>query len=187
MNLINHLLFRPPEKTCFIHPSRFFWINKKEGEEDSGIPCFLIKHEKAKLTLLYSHGNGEDLGRTYNYLNMLSQLLRVSIFSYEYEGYGFNTGIPTEEKCIEHVYAAFKYLTTDGKLKPHEIVLVGQSLGTGPTCHLAATLSGDGTPAAGVILQSPFLSIFRIPLPFHTQRAIMGDIFDNMSKVISIK
>ena len=62
--------------------------------------------------------------------------------------HGFFQGIPTEEKCIEHVYAAFKYLTTDGKLKPHEIVLVGQSLGTGPTCHLAATLSGDGTPAA---------------------------------------
>eukprot|EP00587_Corethron_hystrix_P010912 CAMPEP_0113303874 /NCGR_PEP_ID=MMETSP0010_2-20120614/4104_1 /TAXON_ID=216773 ORGANISM="Corethron hystrix, Strain 308" /NCGR_SAMPLE_ID=MMETSP0010_2 /ASSEMBLY_ACC=CAM_ASM_000155 /LENGTH=208 /DNA_ID=CAMNT_0000157935 /DNA_START=419 /DNA_END=1046 /DNA_ORIENTATION=- /assembly_acc=CAM_ASM_000155 len=118
---------------------------------------------------------------------MLSQLLRVNIFSYEYDGYGINTGEPSEEKCIENVYAAFRYLTVEEGLKPYDIVLVGQSLGTGPTCHLASKLSGDGTPVAGVILQSPFLSIFRIPLPFHTQRAIMGDMFDNMNKVQSIK
>ena len=40
-----------------------------------------------------------------------------------------------------------------------KIILHGRSIGTGPATELAAVLHARGTPAGGLILQSPFLSV----------------------------
>ncbi|KAL7467176.1 hypothetical protein ACHAXS_007424 [Conticribra weissflogii] len=44
-----------------------------------------------KYTLLYSHGNAEDIGLIANFLTDLSRLLGVNIFCFDYSGYGVST------------------------------------------------------------------------------------------------
>ena len=51
-------------------------------------------------------------------------------------------------------------------LPTFQIVLYGRSLGSGPTCFLAQKLTEQGTPCAGVILQSPLLSAYRVAFNF---------------------
>ena len=87
-------------------------------------------------------------------------------------------GEPSEENCNKCIEAAYKYLRQNRKIEPSKIVLYGRSVGSGPTCFLAAKTSEAGDPVAGIILHSPFLSIFRVVLDFGFTMA--GDMFRNV-------
>ena len=50
------------------------------------IPTVHIKKCGAKYTLIYSHGNAEDVGLSLNYLDIISNELDVNVIAYEYPG-----------------------------------------------------------------------------------------------------
>ena len=82
---ISTLLFQPPPPT-YLHPSRHFWLNTATG---SRIPAFFIERPNAQVTILFSHGNAEDLGMIYDWFNDLARVLRVNIMAYDYTGCEF--------------------------------------------------------------------------------------------------
>jgi abhydrolase domain-containing protein 17 len=74
-------------------------------------------------------------------------------------------------------------------------VLYGRSLGSGPSCHLAAKTallakhdaefaSEDG-PVGGLILHAPFLSVFRVVID--TGCTLPGDKFSNLDVIPMVK
>jgi abhydrolase domain-containing protein 17 len=147
---ISSLLFQPPPPT-YLHPSRHFWLNTAQG---SRIPAFFIERPNAQVTILFSHGNAEDLGMIYDWFNDLARVLRVNIMAYDYTGYGKSNGSPCEESCYADIEAAYQYL------------LYGRSLGSGPSCYLASKTAKEGHSVGGVILQSPLLSAYRVAFDF---------------------
>lgn len=159
---ISSLLFQPPPPT-YLHPSRHFWLNTSRG---SRIPAFFIERPNAQVTILFSHGNAEDLGMIYDWFNDLARVLRVNIMAYDYTGYGKSNGIPNEESCYADIEAAFQYLLEVRRIQPEQIVLYGRSLGSGPSCYLAAKTAREGQSVGGVILQSPLLSAYRVAFDF---------------------
>ena len=172
---ISSLLFQPPPPT-YLHPSRHFWLNTALGGR---IPAFFIERPNAQVTILFSHGNAEDLGMIYDWFNDLARVLRVNIMAYDYTGYGKSTGTPCEEKCYADIEAAFRYLLEVRRLQPEQIVLYGRSLGSGPSCYLAQKTAREGRSVGGVILQSPLLSAYRVA--FNFRFTMMGDKFPNIS------
>ena len=50
------------------------------------IPTVHIKKCGAKYTIIYSHGNAEDVGLSLNYLDIISNELDVNVIAYEYPG-----------------------------------------------------------------------------------------------------
>lgn len=171
---ISSLLFQPPPPT-YLHPSRHFWLNTDHG---SRIPAFFIERPGAMVTLLFSHGNAEDLGMIYDWFNDLARVLRVNIMAYDYTGYGKSTGTPTEDNCYGDIEAAYKYLTEVRRIQPEQIVLYGRSLGSGPSCYLASKTATAGRSVGGVILQSPLLSAYRVA--FNFRFTMVGDRFPNI-------
>ena len=159
---ISSLLFQPPPPT-YLHPSRHFWLNTSEG---SRIPAFFIERPNAQVTILFSHGNAEDLGMIYDWFNDLARVLRVNIMAYDYTGYGKSNGVPQEESCYADIEAAFQYLLEVRRVQPEQVVLYGRSLGSGPSCYLAAKSAKEGQSVGGVILQSPLLSAYRVAFDF---------------------
>jgi abhydrolase domain-containing protein 17 len=118
------------------------------------------------VTILFSHGNAEDLGMIYDWFNDLARILRVNICAYDYSGYGKSNGSPCEDFVYADIEAAFQHLTQVRNIQPEEIVLYGRSLGSGPSCYLASKTAMEGRSVAGVILQSPLLSAFRVAFNF---------------------
>ena len=174
-DLISSLLFQPPNPT-YLHPSRHFWLTTAIKTR---IPAFFIERPNAKVTILFSHGNAEDLGMIYDWFNDLARVLRVNIMAYDYTGYGKSTGnVPGEEYVYSDIEAAYKYLLEVRKLQPEEIVLYGRSLGSGPSCYLAQKTAKEGRSVAGVILQSPLLSAFRVA--FNFRFTMVWDKFPNV-------
>mmetsp|Transcript_26887 Transcript_26887/g.47436 ORF Transcript_26887/g.47436 Transcript_26887/m.47436 type:complete len:291 (+) Transcript_26887:73-945(+) len=178
---ISSLLFQPPPPT-YLHPSRHFWLNTAGG---SRIPAFFIERPNAQVTILFSHGNAEDLGMIYDWFNDLARVLRVNIMAYDYTGYGKSNGSPCEESCYSDIEAAYQYLLDVRRLQPEKIVLYGRSLGSGPSCYLASKTAKEGQSVGGVILQSPLLSAYRVAFDFRF--TMVGDKFPNIDYAPHIK
>jgi fermentation-respiration switch protein FrsA (DUF1100 family) len=120
------------------------------------ISALYLPHPSARFTLLVSHGNAEDLGDDRYWLEDLRRA-GFSVFAYDYEGYGTSEGKPGEKAAYEDEAAAYEYLAVNLKTAPDRIIIFGRSIGTGPAAYIAAR-----RPCAGLILQSPFVSAFRV-------------------------
>ena len=66
---------------------------------------------------------------------------------------------PTEQNTYKDIEAAWQYLTTTHENIPpnRRIIIHGRSVGSGPSVWLA-----ERHPVGGLILESPFLSAYRV-------------------------
>lgn len=128
-------------------------LTTQDGKKITGL---YLHNPKATFTLLISQGNATDLGDILPGLQDFYQL-GFSIFAYDYHGFGTSEGNPTEKNTYQDIDAAYDYLTQVLNISPSKIIIFGRSLGTGPSIDLASR-----KPSAGVIIESGFLSAFRV-------------------------
>lgn len=178
---MSSLLFQPPPPSR-LRESKLVFLQTSQGER---IPAFHIQTPGAEYTILYSHANAEDLGNVYPWCKFLAKMLKVNLFAYDYTGYGLSKGSPSEDNCYADITAAYKYLRDEKDIIPEKLILYGRSLGTGPSCYLAATKAEEGVRLAGLILHAPFLSIYRIVI--ESGCTLMGDRFPNVDYAPMIK
>ncbi len=131
----------------------------------------------AEFTILFSHGNAEDIGQNREFFRLLNEW-GFSVFAYDYHGYGTSQGRPSEKNVYLDADAAWQYLIDDLATEPNRIIALGRSVGSGAAVHLATR-----TKPAGLILESPLTSVFRVVtrigiLPF--------DRFDNIAKIAHV-
>ena len=62
------------------------------------VPALYFQIAGAQHTLLFSHGNGTDIGQMFDFFVHLATTLKVSIFAYEYTGYGASSGAMPSER-----------------------------------------------------------------------------------------
>ncbi|KAF5776490.1 putative serine aminopeptidase, S33, alpha/Beta hydrolase [Helianthus annuus] len=135
------------------------------------------KHPLGKMTVLYSHGNAADLGQMTELFFELRAHLKVNIMSYDYSGYGASTGKPSEINTYYDIEAVYNCLKNNYGIKQEDLILYGQSVGSGPTLHLASRLQR----LRGVVLHSAILSGIRVLYP--VKMTFWFDIFKNIDKV----
>ncbi|KAJ1406490.1 Serine aminopeptidase, S33 [Sesbania bispinosa] len=143
----------------------------------NSIVALYIRNPSASLTVLYSHGNAADLGQMYELFSELSIHLRVNLLGYDYSGYGQSSGKPSEQNTYADIEAAYKCLVEMYGAKEEDIILYGQSVGSGPTTDLATRLPN----LRAVILHSPILSGLRVMYP--VKRTYWFDIYKNIDKI----
>jgi fermentation-respiration switch protein FrsA (DUF1100 family) len=140
----------------------------------STISAVYLPDPAADYTILYSHGNAEDLGDIRGILDRYRER-GFSIIAYDYRGYGTSPGRPSEEAACADIEAVYDHLLLKARVRPERIIVYGRSVGGGPSVDLAAR-----RPAAGLVLESTFVSIFRVMtrvpvFPF--------DKFENLRKI----
>lgn len=145
---------------------------------NASISAVYLPNPSAKHTLLYSHGNGEDIGDD---LPILAEFRHsgFAVFAYDYRGYGTSTGSPSENGVYEDVQAAYDYLIHTFGVQPRRIISFGHSLGAAAAIELAAT-----RPVGGLIADAPFLSAFRVPTRV---QLLPWDKFNNASRIRRVR
>lgn len=149
-------------------------LSTKKGNE---IVAMYVKNPSASMTLLYSHGNAADLGQMFHIFTELSLHLGVNVMGYDYSGYGQSSGKPSEQDTYADIEAAYKCLEETYGVKEEDIILYGQSVGSGPALELAIRLPR----LRAVILHSPILSGLRVMYP--VKRTFWFDIYKNIDKI----
>ncbi|CAJ1344474.1 unnamed protein product [Effrenium voratum] len=161
-NLVNTLLFPAPESSYDLNTfpeEELIWLPRSLDPDDpdveANVPCLFLTSGSARFMMLYLHSNAEDLGRCYNFCNMLRMQFQVNVLAVEYPGYGMCGGGQADEmSVIENARLAFRFITEVLCFPSEDIIILGRSVGSGPALHLAAEAR-----TYGVILICPFLSV----------------------------
>ena len=130
-------------------------------------------------TLLFFHGNGADWQSTAYVTDRLATA-GYGVLAAEYRGYGGNPGASSEQGLYADGRAALRYLQDRG-VEPANIVLVGNSLGSGVATQLAGEVD-----AAALVLISPFDSLKETAarqLRWAPVRLLLRDRYDNAGKL----
>ncbi len=141
------------------------------------ISAIHLPNHAARYTILYSHGNAEDIGQLHPVLEAIRDA-GFSVFAYDYRGYGTSSGSPSEAHAYRDADAAYEYLTTKLAIPADHIIALGRSLGGAVAVDLAHRRT-----LAGLIVESSFVSAYRVMtkiplLPFDKFNSIakIGDI-----------
>ncbi|MBS2004051.1 MAG: alpha/beta hydrolase [Cyanobacteria bacterium SZAS LIN-5] len=115
--------------------------------------AMLWKKTGASKIFIVNHGNGGDIA---NRVLLLAPLLysNGSVLLYDYEGYGKSTGEPSVEAVKQDGLAAYDYVHNVLHYEPENIVLYGESLGSGVATYIA-----QNRKAAAIVIQSGFSSL----------------------------
>ena len=137
--------------------------------------------EKFK-TILFFHGNAGSLeNRTYK-LNHFKNL-NLNFLIIAWRGFNGNKGKPNEMGLYQDAKSAIKWLKVKG-IKEKNIILYGESLGTGVVVEIAQNKN-----YAGVILESPFTSMVNMGkkyYPFFPVSLLLKDKFESYKKINNI-
>ena len=171
--LADRMIFIPPASSYSLQPEMVM-IETADGEK---ICAYYFINPNAEFTILYSHGNAEDIGQNRFVFERLVNR-GFSVLGYDYRGYGLSEGKPSEKNSYRDADAAYAYLIDVAGVDASKIIPMGRSLGG----SLATVIAAE-KPVAGLILQSAFTSAYRvvtrIPIfPF--------DKFNNLSKIKKI-
>ena len=150
---LNNFLFRSPvpSYTSSRFGEELIWVPNGLG---TCIPClFLCSHQLTSRTILYFHANAEDLGKIYDFLDIIRCVLDVNILAPEYPGYGIYKGKSTCNRVVSDSIVIYNFMLQTLKIRVQDIFISGRSIGTGPATYIA------GRGAGGLILVSPYTSI----------------------------
>jgi hypothetical protein len=169
----DRILFVPPVPSYQADLKELLVLDSGAGET---IAALHYPAASGMPTLLYSHGNAEDLGQAIDLYQTWHEM-GFGVFAYDYPGYGQSTGTATEASCQRAIFTAWKHLEKSG-VKAGSLVIVGRSVGGGPSVWLASH-----EKPAGLVLIAPFTSVYAVPfrVPIFPR-----DRFPNLNRIRSM-
>ena len=179
-----NLLYHPNENN-YSNDQISVSIEKVKIKTSDNIDLLGWYHEKdlkKYKTILYFHGNAGSLENRIHKLNHFSEM-DVNFLIIAWRGFSGNQGKPSEKGLYEDGRSALNWLIRNG-VKNENIVIYGESLGTGVATHLSQNKN-----FAGVILETPFTSMIdtaKIFYPYIPVSLLLKDKFDNKSKIKNI-
>jgi len=140
------------------------------------------KNLKDYKTLVYFHGNAGSLENRIHKLNHF-QDMNINFLIVAWRGFNGNKGKPSERGLYVDGKSAIDWLKKKG-VDEKNLILYGESLGTGIATHLAQNKN-----YAGVILETPFTSMVDAAKNFYPYipiNLLLKDKFENFKKVKNI-
>ena len=167
----DRMIFQPPPPSYRAGQLRIVMVPTNDGS----IAVLHLPNPSAAVTVLYAHGNAEDLGRVAPFLDELRRA-GFAVLAFDYRGYGLSTGgPPSAAGATSDMATVYRHAVETLKIPSSRLVFYGRSVGSGPASDLAARV-----PIGGLVLESAFVSAFRVLtkvtlLPF--------DRFDNLRHI----
>ena len=140
------------------------------------------KNLKDFKTLIFFHGNAGSLENRIHKLNHFRDM-NINFLIIAWRGFSGNNGNPSEQGLYEDGKSAIDWLIKKG-VSEKNLILYGESLGTGVATHLAQNKN-----FAGVILETPFTSMIDAAKKFYPYipvKMLLKDKFENYKKIKNI-
>ncbi len=170
----DRIIFQPPPSS---YSEKLEGYAKITTKNTASIAAIHLKAPANAPTLIYSHGNAEDIGQNIEIFEALHER-GFGVIAYDYPGYGLTPGRSTETSTQQSIQAVWDYAIQSG-ISPSSIIIVGRSIGSGPSVWLASH-----TKPAGLILISPLKSAYTVAFRYPI---FPGDLFPNYKRIADIK
>lgn len=132
-------------------------------------------------TVLFMHGNGGNMLHRDHKARALVDA-GYGILMFDYRGYGGNEGAPNYDGLMMDARAAREWLY-GLQISPKNLVLYGESLGTG----IAAEMAAEQAPAA-LILETPYTSIGQLVAEYYYRHIPFAQklVWDNYNVIDNV-
>ncbi len=177
--MINRLVFFPDRLSHDPPPGvQERWIRTADGLR---IHAWYATHPQARASVVWSHGNGGNIGDRASLLVALAAR-GLDVLAYDYRGYGKSEGRPTEAGVYLDAEAAFDSEREHrGETVP--IACFGESLGGAVSIRLATR-----RPCAAVAVVATFTRLSDVAWRHYGPLApLAGDRFDSSALVGTLK
>ena len=179
-----NLLYHPKENNYldnqinFEYKEVFIPVNK-----NIKLKSWIIEKDyKKNKTLIFFHGNAGNLNNRIYKINELYNL-DINILLVSWRGFSGNKGKPTENGLYEDARSSIQWIEEQG-VNPEDIILYGESLGTGVSIEVA-----QNKKFAGIILESPFTSMVdagKFYYPYLPVSLLLKDRYETIKKLKNI-
>lgn len=152
-----------------------------ESADGTPLHGWLAEHDRPRGALLFCHGNAGNVTHRADIVEILRQKLEMTVFVFDYRGYGRSGGKPDEKGVIADARAARAWLAERTGVPPAEIVLMGRSMGGA----IATRLAVEGG-AGALILENTFTSAADVgaaAFPFIPVRLLMRNRFETLRHI----
>jgi uncharacterized protein len=154
-----------------------------------GVPLhgWLVPAPVARFTVVCFHGNAGNISHRVDLLANLHRQLGVTVFIFDYRGYGQSGGSHgdlSEEATYRDAEGALAFLESRADLRGTRLVYFGSSLGSAIAVEAARR-----RPPAGLVLEAPFTSIrdmARAHYPF-VPRLFLQTEYDSLAKLPGLR
>jgi len=143
---------------------------------------FHKKDLKKFKTIVYFHGNAGKLENRIHKLNHFKDM-DINFLIIAWRGFSGNKGKPNEKGLYIDARSTIQWLKKLG-LKEKDIILYGESLGTGVATEIA-----QSNNYAGLVLETPFTSMVEAAknfYPYIPVSILLKDKYDNQKKIKNI-
>jgi len=178
------LLYHPSENNYY-DDKLTASVNKVKIKTDDNIELLAWYHKKDNKnykTILFLHGNAGSLENRIHKINHFKDM-DINFLLVAWRGFSGNDGKPTEIGLYEDAKSTVKWLVNKG-IKKKNIIIYGESLGTGIATEIAQT-----NDFAGVILESPFTSMVEVgskKYPIFPISLLLKDKYESDKKIKNI-
>ncbi|KQZ69473.1 hypothetical protein ASE06_01230 [Sphingopyxis sp. Root214] len=175
------LIFPAPADYVQTPPPGFRLVHTRT-DDGLRLSAFYRPAMPGRKTILFFHGNGD---------NMLGAIEATrgpaaaghGLMLVEYRGYGGNPGSPDEAGLYRDGEAAMRWLAEAG-VEPRNIVLVGNSIGSGPATEIALRHDVAALMLVSGLADLPSVVKSQVPV---VPRRLVRDRFDNAAKLARVK
>jgi len=129
-------------------------ISSSDADEDRAV------RRTADVTMVFSHGNAVDAGEVAPFARKLAQQLNCRVVAYDYSGYGQSRGDASVADTHADIAAVVEHVMKTYDITRREIIMLGQSIGSGPTCQFASRR--ENADLGAVVLVSPLMSALNV-------------------------
>jgi len=175
-----------PDKNIIANPNFYGFkyedVNFKTSD-NLNLHGWYIPADSAKYTLLFCHGNAGNISHRLESIKQFHDL-GLSVFIFDYRGYGQSEGEISEEGSYIDANAVWDYLVNEKNINPQNIIIFGRSLGAAIACHLTI----NQNPAA-LIMESAFTSVPDLGVqiyPFLPVRWLSRFQYNNLENIQNI-
>lgn len=176
-----------PDKTYFTPKSAGLasGVDERVIETPDGarVLAWYAKAKPGLPTLLYFHGNAGSLETRIERIRKY-MARGLGVFMMTYRGFGGSTGHPSEAANVADAKLAYDMLVASG-VDPSDIIIYGESLGTGVAVQVAAVKT-----VAGLVLDAPYTSMVDLAAlhyPYIPGRWFMTDRYDTRTHIKDVR
>jgi fermentation-respiration switch protein FrsA (DUF1100 family) len=151
-----------------------------EADDGTKLHGWYCPHESPRAVVLFAHGNAGNITHRADVVRRL-QRLGLSVFLFDYRGYGRSEGRPDEDGILADARAARSKLAELAGVSARDIVLMGRSLGGAVAVDLAAEQG-----ARGLVVESTFSSmgdVAAVHYPWLPVRLLLRTRLDSVGKI----
>jgi len=156
------------------------FYQSKDGKRING---WFIPAEEARGTILFCHGNGGNIGHRIDFFRLFNQL-GLSVFIFDYRGYGKSPGRTSEKGVYLDAQGAYDYLISRSDVDKDKIIIYGESLGGAVAINLADKIKASSLVTFGVFTST--IDMGKELYPHLPVKLFLTQKYDSISKIKDI-